>query len=315
MTDSTGTGDPPVNGDASVDSFGPPAASGVPIADAAQSLGVPMPTLRSWELRYQIPPSSREPGRHRRYSPDELHALRLMRDEIARGKRASTAAASVREILGLSGPAADFVRRILAASDAMNSAEIRRELAAASELLGRGACVDNVLLPSLRQIGSWWETGRCDIEQERLTTEAARAWLDKQSAFAPAPSWPSPILLACGPRDLHTVGIECLSVLLRYRGWPCRVLGAHTSIKTLTTASQATGAAAVVMVSHLSTGRRSAVEALQAVTNLGIEVFYAGNAFSSPRSRRGIPGKYLGDKLEKACAIVESDLRRLGPAE
>ena len=28
---------------------------GVPIKDVAQMLGVPMPTLRSWELRYGIP--------------------------------------------------------------------------------------------------------------------------------------------------------------------------------------------------------------------------------------------------------------------
>ncbi|RIJ77028.1 MerR family transcriptional regulator [Nakamurella silvestris] len=292
----------------------PEEGTGVPIAEAAKALGVPMPTLRSWELRYQIPPSARESGRHRRYTPTELHALRLMRDEIARGKRASVAAISVRELLGLAGPAAEFVRRILVASDAMNSAEIRRELTAASELLGLGRCIDDVLLPSLRQIGSWWESGRCDVDQERLTTEAARAWLDKQSAFAPAPRSSSPVLLACGPRDLHTVGIECLSVLLRYRGWSCRVLGARTSMKTLTTAAQATGATAVVVVSHLSTGRRSAVEALQAVQDLGISAFYAGNAFSSPRSRRGLPGTYLGDKLEKACAVLEVGLSAAGPA-
>src|SRR6476469_11205935 len=73
---------------------------GVPITDVAQILGVPMPTLRSWELRYGIPSLSRGRGQHRRYSTDEVKALRLMRDEIARGQQAGVAADSVRRLLG-----------------------------------------------------------------------------------------------------------------------------------------------------------------------------------------------------------------------
>src|SRR3978361_123406 len=87
----------------------PSAFPGVPIAEAARQLGVPMPTLRSWELRYNLPESVRGAGKHRRYSPAELHGLRLMRDEIARGTRASLAAESVRELLGLDGPAAAYI--------------------------------------------------------------------------------------------------------------------------------------------------------------------------------------------------------------
>jgi len=46
---------------------------GIPITDVARLLGVPMPTLRSWELRYGIPELSGRPsGQHRRYRPDEV---------------------------------------------------------------------------------------------------------------------------------------------------------------------------------------------------------------------------------------------------
>jgi hypothetical protein len=65
---------------------------GVPIKDVVQMLGVPMPTLRSWELRYGIPTLGRGPGQHRRYLAEEVNALRLMRDEIARGQHATAAA-------------------------------------------------------------------------------------------------------------------------------------------------------------------------------------------------------------------------------
>ena len=97
----------------------------------------------------------------------------------------------------------------------------------ATAALGPAACIDDVLLPAMRQIGVWLTVGHCDVMQERMATEAVRTWLDRRSAFTPAPNRPRPILLACGPSDLHTIRVESTAVLLRYQGWPCRVLGAQ----------------------------------------------------------------------------------------
>jgi len=285
-------------------------SGGVPIAEASRVLRVPMPTLRSWELRYHIPESARVSGKHRRYTEPEMHALRLMRDEIARGTRASIAAQSVRKLLGVEGPAGDFIKAVMAASNRSDTQGIRVELSKAVEMLGLDGCIDEVLLPSVRQIGQWWETGRCDMTQEHLTTEAARAWLDKRSAFAPMPTMARPIVLACGPSDLHTIGLESLALLLRTRGWPCRVLGARTPTESLTTASVAAGAAGVVIVAHLSTGRRRALASIAAVHELHIPVFYAGNAFSSRRSRTQIPGLYLGNRLQDAATLIDFALTK-----
>lgn len=292
-----------------------PAGEGVPIAQASELLRVPMPTLRSWELRYRIPESAREPGKHRRYTEQEMHTLRLMRDEIARGTRASIAAQSVRALLGIDGPAAELIAAFLAASQRCDTDGIRAELGRATEILGLGGCVDAVLLPAMRQIGEWWESGRCDITQEHLTTEAARAWLDKNSAFAPIPTMRNPVVLACGPGDLHTLGLEALALLLRHKGWPCRVLGARTSTASLTTAAAATGAAGVVIVAHLPTGRRRALASITAIHELRIPIFYAGNSFSAARRRLHLPGTFLGNRLEDAATVIDVQLRSSGRAE
>ncbi len=281
---------------------------GVPIKDVSRVLGVPMPTLRSWELRYGIPAWSRGAGQHRRYLPDEVNALRLMRDEIARGQQAGVAAESVRRMLSGQGPAQELIHQILTAAERLDAASIRGLLDEATGTLGLAACIDDVLLPAMRQIGVWWAVGHCDVVQERMATEAVRAWLDRRSAFAPAPTRPRPILLACGPSDLHTIGLEATAVLLRYQGWPCRVLGAKTSTVTIATAARATAVAGVVVVCHLATGRLRAVESIRAVHDLGIDVFYAGNAFATPRSRRGVPGGYLGVRIEAACAELTREL-------
>lgn len=285
---------------------------GVPIKDVARILGVPMPTLRSWELRYGIPNLSRGPGQHRRYLPEEVNAVRLMRDEIARGQQAGLAAQSVRRLLGGQGPAQELIHHILAAAERLDAASIRARLDESTEKLGLAACIDDVLLPAMRQIGVWWSVGHCDVVQERMATEAVRAWLDRRSAFAPAPTRPRPILLACGPSDLHTIGLESTALLLRYQGWPCRVIGARTSTITLATAARATAVAGVVVVSQLATGRRRAVESIRAIDDLGVEVFYAGNAFATPRSRRGVPGHYLGVGIQAACALLT---RALAPPD
>ena len=89
---------------------------GLAIQEVSRLLGLPAPTLRSWERRYGIPTTPRTAGGHRRYSAESLHELRLMRDEIARGRRAGDAAKEVRQRLDARGPAADLQADLLAAS-------------------------------------------------------------------------------------------------------------------------------------------------------------------------------------------------------
>jgi MerR family transcriptional regulator, light-induced transcriptional regulator len=282
----------------------------VGIAEVSKLLGVPMPTLRSWERRYNMPATAaRVPGTHRRYTTNELHSLRLMRDEIARGKPARVAAATVRQLLGASGPAVGFVNDILHAAASSEPGAVHAALRQAHELLGLAPCLDDVLLPAMQQVGIWWATGRCDMDQEHLTTEAARAWLESLVAHAPTPSRANPIVLACGPTDMHTIGLEALTVLLRYHGRACRLLGARTPADAVVTAVHASAADAVVIVSHLGSGRHRAIETLHAATRTGSAVFYAGNAFSSPRSRRNAPGTYLGVRLEGACQLIGAELQ------
>jgi MerR family transcriptional regulator, light-induced transcriptional regulator len=295
----------------------PVIGDGLAINEVSRLLAVPAPTLRAWELRYGVPQTPRSTGGHRRYSGEAINQIRLMRDEIARGRRAADAATAVRTMLSQAGPAREHVDAVLAASEQMEPRTVRAVLDRALDDLGLAAALDEVLMPAMRQVGLWWETGRCDVAQEHLTSEAARSWLSQLAAFAPAPRRPDPAVLACGPRDLHTLGLEAMAVLLTHAGWSCRVLGARTPAASLATAVQATSAAVVVVVSHLSVGRRPAVEAIRAVAGSGADVFYAGNAFLFSRARDGVPGTYLGESLREAIDLVDlsqSPGRRNRPA-
>jgi MerR family transcriptional regulator, light-induced transcriptional regulator len=287
-------------------SVDPVSGARMTIQQASSLLTVPVSTLRSWERRYDVPLTARTSGGHRRYTNRAIDELRLMRDEIARGKRAGDAAVSARLLLEPAEQARPFVDAFLAAAQAMDPGRVRASLDAAVGELGLGATIDEVLMPAMRRIGRWWETGRCDIGHEHLATEAVRTWLGKIVAFAPDPRHLEPVVLACGPRDWHTLGVEALGALLARAGRHCRLLGARTPAATLVVTVRQTEPTAVVLASHLSMGRRAAAEAVRAVAALGVPTFYAGNAFIAAPTRQRLPGTYLGDSFRDAVRIIET---------
>jgi hypothetical protein len=63
------------------------------VSAAARRVGVAPSTLRTWDRRYGIGPTDHTPGRHRRYSPDDLARLDLMHRALIRGASPADAAA------------------------------------------------------------------------------------------------------------------------------------------------------------------------------------------------------------------------------
>ncbi|HEY0167041.1 MAG TPA: B12-binding domain-containing protein [Jatrophihabitans sp.] len=201
-------------------------------------------------------------------------------------------------------PAAEFALRFLSAFERDDPAAMRCELEQATQACGLGTCLDDVLLPGMRAIGILWQRGQCGIEKERLATECARAWLQSHEVLAPAPDPGPPVVLACGPTDRHSLGLEALAILLRYQGQGCRLLGARVSTRTLMTAVRASRPAAVVIVSHLRVNHDRAAESLRSAEAWVPELFYAGEAFATARLRRDLPGTYLGTRLQDASSLI-----------
>ncbi|TYB69272.1 MerR family transcriptional regulator [Nonomuraea sp. PA05] len=66
--------------------------AGYGIGAVSRRLGVPAPTLRTWNLRYGLGPSRRSAGGHRRYDAADLRRLAEMKRLIATGLPAAEAA-------------------------------------------------------------------------------------------------------------------------------------------------------------------------------------------------------------------------------
>jgi DNA-binding transcriptional MerR regulator len=285
-------------------------SEGVPIASVSSSLDIPVPTIRSWERRYGFPAPARTGGRHRRYTEREIDQLRELRDLITRGHSAKEAVARLTAEPQTNG-ARDLVVEVVDAAMRLDSDVIRTALDRSADRLGVEGAIRDVVFRAMRDIGTRWKAGTCDIEQEHLASEAMRAWLARQSAMAPPPFGSDAIVLACGPKDLHTIGLEAFAVVLARRGWPCRVLGAMTPTSSLLSAVRSTRAIAAIVIAQRGVTRRAAIGSIAGVDAVpGVEAFYAGDAFVAAAARRSVPGTYLGEDVVEAARVIEDALGR-----
>ena len=201
---------------------------------------------------------------------------------------------------------------LIASAIRLDSDGIRAVLDRAEERFGVEATLRDVALPSMREIGARWKVGACSIEQEHLATHVVRTWCGRLVALAPPPRRSDPVVLTCGPKDLHTIGLEAFGVILTRRGWSCRVLGALHPTDALLAAVRELEASAAVVTAQRGVTRRAAIESIAAVDAVsGTHAFYAGGAFAAPSARRGVPGTYLGTDIVAAADVLESTLQAL----
>jgi DNA-binding transcriptional MerR regulator len=284
-------------------------AGGMRIATVSQLLDIPIPTIRSWERRYDFPAPPRTDGLHRRYSQTELEQLRTLRDLVTAGHSTKDAVALVRNTATAESADASPAAPIINAAQALDTTKLRATLDAVTERLGVEEAIERAILPAMHEIGSRWKAGQCDVGREHLATEAVRSWLARQAFLAPPPFRPHPIVLACGPKDMHTIGLESFAVILARRGWPCRVLGAMTPTEALVSTVEALAAKGAVVTAQRNVTRQSAVQSIRAVHALrDVRAYYAGSAFVAPSARKDVPGTYLGQDLIEAARVLESTM-------
>nr|WP_173265268.1 MerR family transcriptional regulator [Streptomyces pacificus] len=263
----------------------------------ARRLGVAPTTLRSWERRYAIGPATREDGRHRRWTPEDIARLEEMCRLTAQGvppAEAARAAMSVPAVAPRRGPAGE-IRREGAASplrapggpNALPLGDVRQEcrgLARAAVRLdapavdalldaalaehGLVAAWEEVIVPTLHAVGRKWATsGERYVEVEHLLSwhvssalRRVRPAVERERADAP------PALLACVPGEQHSLPIEALAAALGERGVPARMFGPALPADALQEAVRRLGPAAVVLwAQSRSTADRSLVRIVSGV--------------------------------------------------
>ncbi|SDS98522.1 B12 binding domain-containing protein [Friedmanniella luteola] len=275
------------------------------IGEVGLLLGLPAPTIRSWERRHGLSTTARDERGHRRYTDNDVAVLRRMRDQRSTGMAVGAAAAVAQAPSSL-----ELCGQMLAGTHHLDGDEISAVLDVSLRAHGLAATLEEVLLPAMREVGVQWSRGHCDVANEHLATAAVLAWLARRAPDAPPPLPGRPIVLSGGPQDQHTIGLEAFAVLLRHHRFDCRNLGAQTPAASLRFAVERSSAAGVVVASQLARNRPAAVAALKAVSDTEAVLFYAGAAFRSARSRQSLPGHHLRGSLSHAADLISSHLGR-----
>jgi hypothetical protein len=259
----------------------PAAAPSYDVAAVARRLGVAPSTLRTWDRRYGIGPSSRTRGQHRRYSAVDLARLELMHaltlQGVPTGEAARVAVATPvragdtvwphgprheptaispdrgraaggrgRASPGAAARAHGLFRAVLAL-DTVATSELVRE-----SLRRRGVVWtwDRMLAPVLVDIGERHQaTGGC-VDAEHLLSTSILAALSGVGTRVRQPRNVRPVLLACTEDEQHSLPVYALAAALAGRRISSRNLGARTPHSALAAAVRRTGPIAVFVWSQ-----------------------------------------------------------------
>ncbi len=212
------------------------------VAAVARRLGVAPATLRTWDRRYGLGPSTHDAGTHRRYSALDVAKLMVMRRLIATGVSPSEAAETAKSLTGEIQVKSyeyefesrgDLVASIFNAAQKFDSAFIETELRKELEQNGIIKAWTEVIAPVLILVGKIWEdTGR-GVDVEHLLTDAVVKILNESSTIVSAPANARPVVLAAVGKELHCLALTALTAALAERGIQTHSLGAFTPVEAL----------------------------------------------------------------------------------
>ncbi|MFC6092532.1 MerR family transcriptional regulator [Saccharothrix lopnurensis] len=233
--------------------------SGMTPGALAGMLGISPTTLRTWHRRYDLGPSARTSGHHRRYTPEDVERLRRM---VALTARGLAPAAAARVVLGEPAPApaadprpalgeaeARTARRgFLSAANRLDE-PLMRDLAA--KLVAEHGVVDawqHVFMPILVELGGRAVALGRGVEVEHVTSAAILHVL--RGVPLPAEEGRLAALLACAPDEQHTLPLEALGAALSECDSTWRNLGARLPAGALLAAVDKLRPATVVVWAH-----------------------------------------------------------------
>lgn len=202
----------------------------------AEMTGIPEPTLRAWERRYGIPTPERTAAGYRLYGLREVEQVRAMKAACEAGMSAAEAAESVRASGGVAprgvavatDPFSEARKLLLDAVSRLDDEALESRLRQVMFLGNATTILDEVLAPTMIEIGRRWHDGRISVAHEHFASFRIATALRDLARLSSAPVGAPAVLLAGFADDDHELGFLGLAVRLGTWGFRPIVLGART---------------------------------------------------------------------------------------
>ena len=231
------------------------------VAAVARRLGVAPATLRTWDRRYGLGPSSHEAGEHRRYCPSDLAKLTVMRRLITTGVAPCDAAEKAKSHKG-SVKLEKLVDSFEVREDLVESLhrgakildKIFIETALRKDIAANGVIASwtEVIVPLLFLVGNEWEADGSGIEVEHMLTEIIKRILREGVAEIKKPINAQPVLLAAVGEEMHCLALHALAAALAEKRIEIFFLGARTPLEAISGMIKRSAPPAVFLWAQLS---------------------------------------------------------------
>lgn len=306
------------------------------IGELSRRVGLSDHVLRAWETRYSLFRPTRSPGGFRLYSRDDERRARRMVSLLSEGMSAAEAAADILDSEGLgsalpvrdtaAGSASPISSAESVSVPAQSSATSRTfsavsallkalegfDEAAAQAILDRllaeqsvVSAINDVILPSLAELGRHWEVGEVSVAQEHYASNVIRGRL-----LGLARGWgighgPRAIL-ACAPGEHHDLALLSFGIILHQYGWRISFLGADTPFPAVALAADSLPRSAVVISATVADSSAWPLADLAALAHR-TRLFLAGPAVY-PETARAIGATHLRGDPVTAAGLMDQRL-------
>jgi DNA-binding transcriptional MerR regulator len=212
------------------------------VAAVARRIGVAPATLRTWDRRYGLGPSSHEAGEHRRYCPSDLAQLTLMRRLIISGvapadaalrAKAHSGSVSVENVIQDFEVREDVVDSLHRAAKSLDKNFVETLLRKDISENGVIASWTEVIVPLLFLVGDEWAATGQGIEVEHMLSEIIKRLLREGVVEIKDPVNAQPVLLASVGEEVHCLALHALAAALAEKRIETFFLGARTPLEAI----------------------------------------------------------------------------------
>ncbi len=215
--------------------------------------GIAPATLRAWERRYGVLSPGRSDGGYRLYSERDIATLHWLKNQVDAGVSISRAVAllemrrqaggapelEVDHVSGTTTPA-ETVRcpsaiadELVAALSSFQEAQSEAILSEAFALHPVDVVAEEIIAPTLVEIGEGWHRGEVSIVQEHFATAFLRRRLTSLFDAYPQPTAGLLAITGAAPSEWHDIGALMVSLALRRHGWRVIYLGQNVPLEHL----------------------------------------------------------------------------------
>jgi DNA-binding transcriptional MerR regulator/methylmalonyl-CoA mutase cobalamin-binding subunit len=294
--------------------------------------GINADTLRAWERRYGLPQPKRSEGGQRLYTQHDIEIIKWL---LQRQKESMRIGQAVKlwqtkraqgenplrqeQPLSLISEAEStdqayltpFIENWVSAClsyDEMTAEQVAND---AFTHFSPEVAFTKIFLPSIRQIGELWSQGKVTVQQEHFASALLMRRLDALITTSPAPTRPEKMIVACPPKEEHTLSTLLLTFFLRRRGFQVVYLGTNVPLAEFKETVETIQPRLILLAAQLLTTAATLEETIRALSPCGVTVGYSGGIFNtSPAIREHISGEFLGASFDEVFANIEALFRK-----